>query len=122
MRFLSKKRSAAFLILLFIGSFILHPLIHGSGGCGHEVFSGLQTAGGVFADSLPGRCLPAEPRVSSSDEFFCPVCAGWLTADCPERTGSAPVCRGSQPDIAAIDDPAAAPDWRLPSPRAPPAA
>ena len=122
MRKTDRKSCSILLILLFVGSFILHPFIHGSVGCDHEVFSGLQTAGGVLADSLPGRCLPAEHRVCSSEEFFCPVCAGWLTADCPERTGFTPVCRGSQPEISAIDDPAAAPDWRLPSPRAPPAA
>ena len=122
MRRHSKKTTALFLILLFIGSFILHPLIHRSGSCGHEISSGLHTAGSALAKSLPERCLPAEHPVCSADEFFCPLCAGWLTADCPERTGFTPVCRGSQPEISAIDDPAAAPDWRLPSPRAPPAA
>ena len=122
MRLQSKKSSALFLILLFIGSFILHPLIHGSGSCGHEVFSGLHITGSGLADSPPERCLPAEHQVCTSDEFFCPVCAGWLTADCPERPGFTPVCRGSLSDITAIDDPAAAPDCRLPSPRAPPAA
>ena len=122
MRLQPKKSSALFLILLFIGSFILHPLIHGSGSCGHEVSSGLNIPGSVLAASLPERCLPAEHQVGASEEFFCPVCAGWLTAECPERTGFTPVCRDSQPEISAANDPAAAPDCRLPSPRAPPAA
>ena len=122
MRKTDRKSCSILLILLFVGSFILHPLIHGSGGCGHEVFSAPQIAGTSLAASLPERCLPAEHRVCSSEEFFCPVCAGWLTTDCPERSGFTPVCRSSQAGISATDDPAAAPDWRLPSPRAPPAA
>ena len=122
MRKTDRKSCSILLILLFVGSFILHPLIHGSGGCDHEVSSGLQTAVSVLAESLPARCLPAEHQVCSADKFFCPICAGWLTAECPDCTGSAPVCRGSQPGITAANAPAAAPDWRLHSPRAPPAA
>ena len=121
MPFLSKKWSASFLILLFIGSFILHPLIHDSGSCVHESFSGIQLTGNVRTAPHSDHIRPVE-QVCVSSDFFCPVCAGWLTADCPERTGFTPVCRNSQPEIAAADDSAAAPDCRLPSPRAPPAA
>ncbi|MBQ9338619.1 MAG: hypothetical protein IJS14_15115 [Lentisphaeria bacterium] len=121
MRFLSKKWNAAFLILLFIGSFILHPRIHGSGRCVHEGYSGRQISAISLENSRSECCRPAEP-VCISAEFFCPVCAGWLTADCPERTEFEPVCRSSQPDITAAGAPSVAPDCRLPSPRAPPVA
>ena len=111
-----KKFNAVFLLLLLVGSFFLHIPSHGCGCAGdaaeHLKYAHPHNGGNAFL-------IRSESGISKA-ELFCPVCAGMLTADCPES--SDPVPRRSVSSIIPAADSAelTIPRGLLPSPRAPP--
>ena len=117
MRKILHKSGALCLLLMFIGSFVLHPLIHDSG-C---------RAGSVRLDSCgqqAGRAIAQSEHKTAlhAVDDFCPVCAGLLTAFCPEND-PAPVSLGTTlREVTFGSARVFTPDWLKPSPRAPPAA
>ena len=106
-----QKFSALFMILLIVGSFILHPGVHDCGCIGNTHIHPQKTAGPVLLADEPGTDLL---------ELFCPVCAGMLTSDCPEsfdpvlpEQDTPVIPAGRSAELAWIRQ-------LLPSPRAPP--
>ena len=115
-----KKFNAVFLLLLLAGSFFLHLPGHGCGCSG----TGIGDAAGNLKHARlhNGRdafLIRSESGISKA-ELFCPVCAGMLTADCPESYETVPR-RSAVPVILAADSAEiSSPRGLLPSPRAPP--
>ena len=103
-----------FLILLTGGSFFLHHLVHHSVCCG----SGTQLS--AHADS--GICVIEVSCTDDSAEFFCPVCAGMLTADQVSTENHLTIPFGQGAAFTALSELLSTPDWLRPSPRGPPTA
>ena len=112
MRKTDRKRNLILLTLLFIGSFVFHAFIHG-----------IHSPGaGEYANARSGICiLPECPELGDSDAF-CPICSGWLTADCPDCSGGLPVLHRTAVLCLAVSENTDTADWLLPSPRGPPQA
>ena len=109
-----KKLRAAFMILLFFSSFFLHIFVHGpccSAAC--HGFSGSPESSAQFQSGAH--------EISAAPDMFCPVCAGWLTADGVECGSRLPVLRGHAVSLSGESAPVSISAWLLPSPRAPPA-
>ena len=113
MRKTDRKRNLILLTLLFIGSFVFHAFIHGV----HSPGSGEY----VSANSGISIILPECPEFDDSDTF-CPICSGWLTADCPDCSGELPGLNRTAVLCSAVSENLSSADWLLPSPRAPPLA
>lgn len=112
MRKTERKLNLVLLALLFAGSFVFHAFIHG--------IHSPDSVESVNAKS--GICiLPECPELGDSD-VFCPICAGWLTADCPDCSGRLPGLHRTEVPRSAVSGNLSAADWLLPSPRAPPMA
>lgn len=112
MRKTDRKRNLVLLTLLFIGSFVFHAFVHGI----HSPGSG------EYVNAAPGICIQPEcPELDDSDAF-CPICAGWLTAACPDCSGGLPGLHRADVPRSAVSEKLPSADWLLPSPRAPPAA
>ena len=112
MRKTDRKRNLILLILLFIGSFVFHAFIHGI----HSPETGEYASARSMISILP-EC----PELDDSDAF-CPICSGWLTADCPECSGGLPVLHRTAVLCPAVSENIYTVEWLLPSPRAPPMA
>ena len=112
MRKTDRKLNLILLTLLFIGSFVFHAFIHGIHSSGS----------GEYLNAGSGICiLPECPELDDSDAY-CPICSGWLTADCPDCSGELPGLHRSAVLCSAVSENIPAADWLLPSPRAPPLA
>lgn len=132
MRSLSGKYSIFFLIMLSVSSFILHDFIHSSFcvsvNSGILIHSGSGCAFGETAERGNGKAARADVSVSchrpeeTPADVFCPVCAGWLTADNPVQPATVLIFRCRDEISPASSALLANPKWLLPSPRAPPAA
>ena len=117
-----KKINAIFLLLLLVGSFFLHLPSHSCGcsaGCAGDAVENLKHA-------RPHNGADAFPVLSGSGistvELFCPVCAGMLTADCPESSEPALIQSSIPVILSAGSAEITFPRRLLPSPRAPPSA
>ena len=117
MRKIDQRSRSILLLLLFVGSFVLHPLIHDSGCHSDSVRS--DTCGEKVGRTITQSEHQAEFHAA---ETFCPVCAGLLTAFCPENDPAAVFPGGTDPVKTPSSALVATPDWLKPSPRAPPAA
>ena len=112
MRKTERKLNLVFLALLFAGSFVFHAFIHGIHSSGS----------GEYLNAASSICiLPECPELDDSDDF-CPICSGWLTADCPDCSGGLPCLHRTGIPRSAVSENLPAADWLLPSPRAPPLA
>ncbi|MBO4649493.1 MAG: hypothetical protein J5806_15190 [Lentisphaeria bacterium] len=117
MRKIDQRSRSILLLLLFVGSFVLHPLIHDFG-C-HSDPVRLSSCG----EKVGRTIAPSEHQAEfHAAETFCPVCAGLLTAFCPENDQSTVFSGGTDPVKTPCSGRVSTPDWLKPSPRAPPAA
>ena len=117
MRKIDQRSRSILLLLLFVGSFVLHPLIHDSG-C-HSDSIRLSSSGEKVGRAITRSEHQAEFHAA---ETFCPVCAGLLTAFCPENDPATVFPGGTDPVKTPCSGRVSTPDWLKPSPRAPPAA
>ena len=102
-----------FLILLTGGSLFMHHLVH------HSVCCGAGTHLSTHEHS--GNCIIEVSGTDESAEFFCPVCAGMLTADQVPVDNHIPIPFGQKAVFTALSELLTTPSWLRPSPRGPPA-
>ncbi|MBO4630475.1 MAG: hypothetical protein J5858_00995 [Lentisphaeria bacterium] len=128
-----KKWNVSVLILLFISSFMLHDLIHGSFRCSTDPGIRIPTVSKCVFGRMTGSqtgiiSLPADRWISDhekeevSADIFCLVCAGWLTAEDPSSQNATPIFHCGTKKSPAYSTLISTPAWLLPSPRAPPEA